>query len=60
MWGRAGSSRTDWREQTGDQWTGIAEAFYERLLARPDEALSRGGLPRDEVIAGLEEVSRKP
>jgi hypothetical protein len=31
-------------------------AFYERLLARSDFELSSGGLPRDEVEAGLREL----
>jgi len=31
-------------------------AFYERLAALPDEALRRGDLPRDEVVAALAEL----
>ncbi len=31
-------------------------AFYERLSALPDEALRRGDLPRDEVVAALAEL----
>ena len=31
-------------------------AFYERLTALPDEALRRGDLPRDEVVAALVEL----
>lgn len=34
-----------------------ARAFYEGLLALPDEALEAGGLPRDEVHEGLAEVA---
>ena len=33
-----------------------AAAFYRRLLALPDDALSAGGLPRDEVEEGLAEA----
>ena len=31
-------------------------AFYRRLLGLPDDALSRGGLPREEVYAGLKRL----
>jgi hypothetical protein len=34
-------------------FAGEAMAFYKRLLALPDEELSRGGLPRAEVAEGL-------
>lgn len=33
-----------------------ARAFYERLLARSDEELELGGLPRDEVREGLDSL----
>jgi tetratricopeptide (TPR) repeat protein len=36
-----------------------AKAFYERLLQQSDHALEEGNLPRAEVSAGLEELSRK-
>ncbi|MBM7567361.1 DUF6483 family protein [Paenibacillus sacheonensis] len=35
-----------------------AEEFYRRLLLLPDESLEAGGLPRDEVIEGLERVKQ--
>ncbi|MEZ4636236.1 MAG: DUF6483 family protein [Caldilineaceae bacterium] len=31
-------------------------AFYERLLNLPDDVLEEGGLPREEVVASLEEI----
>ena len=37
-----------------------AEAFYRELLALPDEALERGGLPRSEVRDGLRELGLDP
>jgi hypothetical protein len=30
--------------------------FYRRLLEKEDEELSKGGLPRDEVVEGMEEL----
>jgi hypothetical protein len=30
--------------------------FYERLLAKKDEDLAQGGLPRDEVVEGMEKL----
>ena len=33
--------------------------FYERLKTRSDEELKQGNLPRNEVVAGLEELLRK-
>src|SRR5258708_3582741 len=39
------------------EWRSEAEHFYERLLSQSDDALARGGLPRDEVLAGLGEIS---
>ncbi len=38
--------------------SGYARAFYERLLARSDHELNEGGLPRDEVEAGLSRLER--
>lgn len=35
-----------------------AEGFYLRLLLLPDESLAAGGLPRDEVVEGLERVKQ--
>ncbi len=34
-------------------------SFYERLLARTDEQLQSGGLPREEVESGLEEFKNR-
>jgi hypothetical protein len=36
----------------------IGMAFYKRLLELPAEKLEAGGLPHDEVLAGLSEVER--
>ncbi|WP_138494754.1 DUF6483 family protein [Paenibacillus pinistramenti] len=36
-----------------------AAAFYRRLLQLDDEALERGGLPREEVLEGLELVEKE-
>lgn len=36
----------------------LGNAFFHRLLARDDESLERGGLPRGEVEAGLAEWDR--
>jgi hypothetical protein len=48
-------------EQAPESLVGAATGFYRRLLARDDEDLNTGGLPRDEVEAGLAEVlSRTP
>lgn len=33
--------------------------FYRRLLLLPDESLIAGGLPRDEVVQGLEQAASK-
>ncbi|RED30474.1 DUF6483 family protein [Paenibacillus sp. VMFN-D1] len=45
----------DQREITEDE--GIS--FYERLLEREDEALNQGGLPRSEVLEGMETLRRR-
>ncbi|MER3437615.1 MAG: hypothetical protein C4346_08520 [Chloroflexota bacterium] len=37
-----------------------AVAFYEALLRKPDHELAEGGLPREEVEAGLERLRRHP
>jgi hypothetical protein len=37
-----------------------AIAFYELLLRKPDRELAEGGLPREEVEAGLERVRKLP
>ncbi len=44
-------------EDPGPVDAGIA--FYQRLLAREDAGLQRGGLPRDEVNSGLAELLRR-
>lgn len=44
------------RETDPDDWTADATVFYNRLLALSDGALEAGGLPREEVRAGLLEV----
>ncbi len=44
------------RPDGGPDATRRARAFYERLLARSDEELERGGLPRDEVREGLDSL----
>lgn len=35
-----------------------AEEFYRRLLLLPEESLEAGGLPRDEVVDGLERLKQ--
>ena len=45
-----------WRDAEPDAARPWAEAFYRELLTLSDEALSAGGLPRDEVEEGLAEV----
>lgn len=42
--------------QDGELGDEDAAAFYERLLKLDDEALERGGLPREEVLEGQREV----
>lgn len=45
--------------ETGGHDRGVVDnaiAFYQRLLAMPDRDLDIGGLPRDEVLAGLSEL----
>jgi hypothetical protein len=44
------------RREAEPDATTRSRAFYERLLARTDEELERGGLPRDEVREGLESL----
>lgn len=43
-------------EQSGDEIVGDGIAFFLRLLDRTDAELEAGGLPRDEVEAGLDEL----
>jgi hypothetical protein len=47
-------------EPGNDAVRNMGEAFYHRLTALSDEALAAGGLPRDELRAGLAELSRVP
>ena len=44
------------RDDAPESLVEAAVAFYRRLLDRDDEGLDSGGLPRDEVEAGLAEV----
>jgi hypothetical protein len=44
------------REIGMDDWPAEATAFYGRLLLLSDDALEAGGLPREEVNAGLREA----
>ncbi|WP_223067795.1 DUF6483 family protein [Paenibacillus caui] len=46
-------------KQDGEVGNEEASAFYSRLLQLDDEALERGGLPREEVLEGLQEVQSK-
>ena len=46
----------EYRSEQDPEWKKEAEAFYRRLLKMPDDDLKRGGLPRNEVEAGLEEI----
>lgn len=40
------------------QWVGSGLVFYERLLKRSDHELAAGGLPRAEVLEGMEELRK--
>jgi len=40
-------------------WIGKGKEFYQRLSALPDDELSRGGLPREELNQGMKELDRK-
>jgi tetratricopeptide (TPR) repeat protein len=44
----------------GEELTQAAIAFYRRLLAKDDEQLAAGNLPREEAQAGLAEVLARP
>lgn len=44
-------------QDTDPEWRSEARDFYARLLQLPDATLERGGLPRNEVTAGMEEAS---
>jgi hypothetical protein len=54
---RAEDALFEFRIEGDPAWRETAEDFFNRLLALPDEALNRGGLPREEVLAGLEEIN---
>ncbi len=45
--------------QMGAGVQGLGESFYQRLLDQPDWLLLEGGLPRDEVEAGLAEFRER-
>jgi hypothetical protein len=45
------------QDQGYDRWRAEASAFFQRLVALPDERLEAGGLSRDEVEEGLAEVN---
>ena len=54
--GRAEDALYETQDEYPD-WPAEAEGFYRRLLKLPDDALIRGGLPREEVVQGLEEAA---
>jgi hypothetical protein len=43
-------------DDAGEEAYEIGRAFYERLLARTDEELATGNLPREEVLDGLDRL----
>jgi hypothetical protein len=42
--------------EDGDEYVEEGIDFYDRLLAKPDEDLVAGDLPRDEVAEGLARI----
>ena len=54
--GRSEDSLFEFRTPNDPEWRKEAERFYSRLLEMRDPDLIRGGLPREEVLAGLEEI----
>ncbi len=46
------------RERGVESWQEDARDFFQRLAAHPDDRLEAGGLSREEVEGGLDEVAR--
>lgn len=58
---RAEDELYDWLDSSGTGRRAVGEglAFYQDLLAKDDESLTRGNLPKDEVLAGLAELRQR-
>lgn len=45
--------------ESEQSWVRSGLGFYERLLKRTDEELAAGGLPRTEVLEGMEDLKKR-
>jgi len=54
--GKAENMLFDLLDRDRHQWLERGMQFYERLSAKPDDELVRGGLPREELEQGMEEL----
>ena len=53
---KAENALFDLLDRDRHQWLERGMQFYERLSAKPDDELVRGGLPREELEQGMEEL----
>ena len=56
QFGRAEDALFDLLDRAGPEAEEFAHALYDRLLAKPDEELAAGNLPRSEILEAVAQL----